>query len=148
MSRLLPINRLTRKSKQEGDCRLWTGSLTNRGYGKIMVKGKPSYSVHRLAYEIAKGPIPDNLEIDHLCNNKRCINPAHLETVTHAENIRRGFQHRRASLLTGTNVTKKATHVCTHCGYSWTPHNNSAKRCSNPICRSPNWDKPRKWYRK
>ena len=45
---------------------------------------------HRLAYELEIGPIPAGLEIDHLCRVRNCVNPAHLEPVTHAENIRRG----------------------------------------------------------
>ena len=46
---------------------------------------------HRDAYEAAKGPIPDGLEIDHLCRNRACINPDHLEAVTHRENVRRAM---------------------------------------------------------
>jgi hypothetical protein len=49
--------------------------------------------VHRYLYLLAKGPIPSGLELDHLCGNKRCCNPDHLEAVTHRENMRRAAQH-------------------------------------------------------
>jgi len=48
--------------------------------------------VHRYLYPLAKGPIPPDLELDHLCGNKRCCNPDHLEAVTHGENMRRAAQ--------------------------------------------------------
>lgn len=72
-------------------CWVWTGQKNDAGYGKITVKGKPLYA-HRVAYELWVGNIPADKEIDHLCNNKSCINFEHLETVTHQENIRRGYQ--------------------------------------------------------
>lgn len=56
-----------------------------------------AYAAHRLAYTLTKGPIPDGLEIDHICNVKACVNPAHLEAVSHRENIVRGYERRRAS---------------------------------------------------
>jgi hypothetical protein len=68
------------------DCIIWTKALTAAGYG--VTRG--GY-VHRLAYEAANGPIPDGLELDHLCRNRACYNVLHLEPVTHAENMRRGF---------------------------------------------------------
>lgn len=49
---------------------------------------------HRVAFELHNGPIPEGLEIDHLCGNRSCVNVAHLEAVTHAENMRRAFQRR------------------------------------------------------
>lgn len=70
------------------DCWLWTGALNSTGYGQWGVVGK-SRSTHRVAYEALVGPIPDGLTIDHLCRVKVCCNPAHLEPVTIAENIRR-----------------------------------------------------------
>lgn len=71
------------------DCIVWTGALNSRGYGCFAIQGK-SYLAHRVAYEDAHGPIPDGMTIDHLCSQKRCVNPDHLEVVTRGENNRRG----------------------------------------------------------
>lgn len=73
-------------------CWRWTGSLI-RGYGHIGIReddGKWHLRrAHRVAYELLVGPIPEGLTIDHLCNVKHCVNPAHLEPVTTQENTRR-----------------------------------------------------------
>lgn len=71
-----------------GCCWIWTAS-TAKGYGNIRADGGVRYA-HRLSYELAHGPIPDGLYIDHRCRRTRCVNPAHLEAVTNAENVRRG----------------------------------------------------------
>lgn len=81
--------RIKRHVRQNGDCLEWTGHLYN-GYGRISV-GRKTRAIHRVAYEMVKGPIPDGLVIDHLCRNRACINPDHLEVVTNEENIRRGY---------------------------------------------------------
>lgn len=75
-------------STVKGFCWAWQNCVNSRGYGCIAVAGK-SQLTHRVAYELLVGPIPDGLQIDHLCTNKRCCNPAHLEPVTGKVNVGR-----------------------------------------------------------
>jgi hypothetical protein len=73
-----------------GGCWQWTGGLTANGYGIPLGDGERQIFPHRLAWELANGPIPAGLVMDHLCRNQICCNPAHLEPVTIAENVLRG----------------------------------------------------------
>ncbi len=82
-----------------GTCWLWIGASDE--YGSFRV-GTRNLGAHRVAYELLVEPIGDGLHVDHLCMNKLCVNPAHLEPVTHAENVRRA---RRAGLLRPRNPT-------------------------------------------
>lgn len=117
-----------------GPCWLWTGTLDKDNYGKTKRSGVIGY-VHRIAYEVFVGPIPDGLQLDHLCHHpdhctpgvgcphRRCINPAHLEPTTAAANIARGGG------LAVANSRK------THCpqGHEFTPENtytwNGSRTC-------------------
>lgn len=74
-------------------CWWWNGSIESNGYGRFKAGGR-KWSPHRLAYEHWNGQLKDGLEIDHLCRNRSCVNPAHLEQVTHRENSRRGLSGR------------------------------------------------------
>lgn len=96
------VNRLPEKPYRVEDCGyktpcwIWQGSKDSKGYGRRTVDSRPQL-VHRLYYEKAHGKIPDHLEPDHLCEIPSCINPEHLEPVSHVENMRR-CQHTKLSM--------------------------------------------------
>lgn len=110
-----------------GDCWLWTGPMHSRGYGTMSVYvgygTTRSQYAHRLAWEFLVGPIPKGLNIDHLCKNKLCVNPDHLEPVTQRVNVRRGITAKKTHckwghLLQGANLYIRpdtGTRVCRRC---------------------------------
>lgn len=85
------------KVNADGPCWEWTAAIGQTGgYGKYSLplndgsgKGRYVYA-HRYAYEILVGPVDESLDLDHLCRNRKCVNPDHLEPVTRRENLRRG----------------------------------------------------------
>jgi hypothetical protein len=82
------------KPQNPDDCWVWLGSFNTHGYGQMMVGSRLDgtrklATTHRLAYLLTKGEIPTTLEIDHLCKNRKCCNPNHLEAVKHSVNINR-----------------------------------------------------------
>jgi hypothetical protein len=87
-----PKDRLLAKTRvvAGSDCWLWTGGTKGNGYGSFLFQGR-STTAHRAAYQIYIGPVAADLEVDHLCRNPQCVNPAHLEAVTRSENARRGL---------------------------------------------------------
>lgn len=100
-------SQLWAKVRLEGECWIWQGYRDKHGYGRFHVRRR-RYLVHRYVYEMARGPIPSSLVLDHLCRRPPCLNPAHLEAVTHDVNMARGIYATR-------------TH-CEH-GHLYTPEN-------------------------
>lgn len=83
-----PIRRFWSRVTRTGYCWEWTGAKAN-GYGRVAWRGRV-VAAHRLAYELRVGPIPDGLELDHLCRNRGCVRPDHLDPVTGRVNKLRG----------------------------------------------------------
>lgn len=84
-------DRFWSKVQKTETCWLWKGAVNNKGYGQFRLE--KTVLAHRVAYELVKGPIPYGMELDHLadlCASTLCVNPDHLEPVTHVENCRRG----------------------------------------------------------
>lgn len=88
----VPVDVWKRITVAETGCWLWTGSLNRAGYGRTTHggEGRRYNSTHGLMYRLLIGQVPDGLELDHLCRVRHCCNPAHLEPVTHRENMLRG----------------------------------------------------------
>ena len=72
----------------DGGCLLWTGDINRGGYGRLRWRGR-YHSAHRLAYEVAIGPIPEGMKVLHRCNAPSCINPDHLLLGTNADKVAR-----------------------------------------------------------
>jgi HNH endonuclease len=87
-------------------CVLWTGSVDRNGYGqKWDAEQRRVRGAHVLAWEKANGPVPDGLEIDHLCGVRGCIEPTHLEAVTRLENVRRS--NAPSTVVARTGICKR-----------------------------------------
>lgn len=114
-----------------GECWPWTAATDGHGYGQITIDYKRK-KAHRVAYELTVGPIPDGMSLDHLCRHPECVNPAHLEPVHHAENVRRG--------ASGIKAMARAA-LQTHCkhGHEFTPENTriaSVDGYERRVCRA------------
>ncbi len=119
--------RFWEKVDKSGDCWLWTASRDTTGYGCIRVAGVLRVA-HRVAFEMAFGATA--LELDHLCRVRACVNPSHLEPVTHAENMRRGAWARKTHCPRGHayDETNTCRHAATGNRYCRECHNAAGRR--------------------
>lgn len=99
--------RLWSKVDRTEGCWFWTGALSSDGYGHLKSEGGRVVVAHRMSYELLVGPIPEGLQLDHLCRVRRCVNPEHLEPVTNRENVHRGMKgyHNRTTCKHGHDIT-------------------------------------------
>jgi hypothetical protein len=127
-------NKITRIP--ESGCWLWDGYLC-QGYGSFSLNGKQQQA-HRVSYELHVGPIPEGLQIDHLCRVRCCVNPAHLEPVTQRENLLRG------------NTFQAAQSKRTHCPQGHPYDEKNTYRChrGHRNCKACSLVKFRRWYYK
>lgn len=117
------IARFWKKVNKTETCWEWTGALTSKGYGHLRrTRVRTMAAAHRLSYELHKGMIPDDLVLDHLCRNRKCCNPDHLEAVTVAENNLRGMSPY------AVNARKDC---CGTCGGAYDLVLSGHRRCSN-----------------
>lgn len=99
-----PMNPLTRYKVDERGCWIWQGAVKGSSrysgaYGSIKWNGKGALA-HRVVYELVKGEIPKGMFLDHTCSVKLCVNPDHLEPVTHRENIQRAWSRQHCATCT------------------------------------------------
>ena len=122
------LERLMEKIQKTESCWIWNGAKTggNDSYGMIWVDGKNKLA-HRAMYEINTGEIPHGTELDHICRNKSCVNPDHLEPVTHFENMKRagvGWKNReKTACPSGHEYTAENTRI--------THGSRSCKQCES-----------------
>lgn len=109
-------------------CWLWVGSVGHDGYGRMRVNGV-TRQAHIVSYVEFKGKIPTGLELDHKCRVRCCVNPAHLEAVSHSVNVRRGDSP-RVSRETKTNKTGKCRR-----GHVYDLFNTHFRKGGERVCR-------------
>lgn len=119
--------RFWQKVNKTDGCWEWTAYRNAFGHGRFRLGGRLLLA-HRVSYEMMVGPIPEGLQIDHVCRNPPCVNPAHLEPVTHQENVRRGM----VGKLNSANAAK------THCprGHEYNCTNTYTRRSGARVCRA------------
>jgi len=110
--------------RDDNGCWLWKRNRTPKGYGMVSVGGARVY-VHRISYEHHRGPIPDGLQVAHLCGVTSCASPDHMELLTNRENSLRSANPRVIAHRQGTCVK----------GHALSPETTYARRDGRRVCR-------------
>lgn len=126
-------------------CWEWLGARTSNGYGSFKAKGF-SPQAHRVGFELLRGDIPSGMELDHLCHNRGCVNPFHLEPVSHAENVRRRSSTPVAVKTKAREPRKFAR--ATHCGkgHEFTPDNTKVSKRGWRYCVTCSREYALRWH--
>ena len=108
-----PYTRFWRNVDKTEECWLWTGTITKHGYGQFVIN-RLRIPAHRYSYVLLKASIPSDLQIDHLCRVRHCVNPEHLEAVTLRENLIRGinWQTQKTHCTQGHPYNEENTKWC------------------------------------
>lgn len=144
-----PLERfIAKRIVQEDGCWGWKGAVNGSGYSLLVLNGK-SIRAHRWSYENWVGPIPEGFHIDHLCRNRYCTNPEHLEAVSHRENLLRGKTiAARNSAKThckngheyteaNTKITNEGARSCRACMRMWSAQLSKRRRNGETAPRRP-----------
>lgn len=123
-----PEERFWPKVDKSGDCWLWTAACTYAGYGQFGVAYAYQVFAHRFAWELEHGPIPDDMEIDHLCGTRNCVRVSHLDLVTRRINV-----HRAKNWEGGASFQRAKTH-CRN-GHPFDESNTAHLRNGSRACR-------------
>jgi len=105
-----PFPRMLPKFTVGDGCWEWHGAKTEHGYGKILTF-RSIRAAHRVLYELLVGEVPNGMELDHLCRNPACVNPGHLEPVTHQQNIMRSPRNGQSTCADGHARIPENTYV-------------------------------------
>lgn len=130
----------SRIAREDNGCWTWLGTKTPKGYGQTSSKrlGQKKMYTHRIMFEHSNGPISNGLQVDHLCRNPSCCNPAHLEAVTPRENTIRGESPRLVA------ERHRAISVCPH-GHDYTPENTHTDNRGARSCKECRKIQHKKW---
>lgn len=125
------FERAMSKVEKTESCWIWKGNINEHGYGRFFSPDRTNFRAHKLIYELLVGPVPNGLVLDHLCRNRACVNPNHLEPVTIGVNVLRGI-----------GITAMCA-VKTHCpkGHEYSVENTYVSPKRARYCRACRYEK-------